>query len=118
MFFLRPFVPRPEALRYFRMADASIFITKEDIYGHVVNESLSQGTPVIANANSNSAVKLISNGVNGFLISQNADDDFLRAISFDLTEDMREAAIRTARENTIELMAATHLRILEERFGK
>jgi len=112
--FLSPFKPHNEILRYFRMADASIFLTKEDIYGHVVNECLSQGTPVIASENANSARHLIKEGVNGYLVSLLDESSIIDAINKPLTPNMGTAAIKTAQENTIEWMSEAHLAIFEE----
>jgi glycosyltransferase involved in cell wall biosynthesis len=110
----RRFKPHNEILRYFRMADASIFLTKEDIYGHVVNECLSQGTPVIASENANSARHLINEGVNGYLVSLLDESSIIDAINKPLTPNMGVAAIKTAQENTIERMSEAHLAIFEE----
>ncbi len=104
------FKNKQETLKYLGNADASIFLTKEDIYGHVVNESLSQGTPVIASPFSNAARKLISNGVNGYLV--NSEKEFLIALGNSLSEQMRENALKTARSQTLEEMAKVHLDIL------
>jgi len=112
--FLSPFKPHNEILRYFRMADASIFLTKEDIYGHVVNECLSQGTPVIASENANSARHLIKEGVNGYLVSLLDESSIIDAINKPLTPNMGVAAIKTAQENTIERMSEAHLAIFKE----
>jgi glycosyltransferase involved in cell wall biosynthesis len=111
---IKPFEPHKEILRYFAMADASVFLTKEDIYGHVVNECLSQGTPVIASLNANSARKLIQNGVNGYLVSLDKEEEIRQALQSPLAPSMGEKAIETAKGNTIEAMAEAHMRIFEE----
>lgn len=109
-----PFKPHDEILRYFRMADASIFLTKEDIYGHVVNECLSQGTPVIASENANSARHLIEEGKNGYLVSLDKEDEILKVLEKPLTPSFGEEALKTAKENTIESMCQAHLKIFQE----
>jgi glycosyltransferase involved in cell wall biosynthesis len=111
---IRPFMPHSEILRYFRMADASIFLTKEDVYGHVVNECLSQGTPVIASDKANSARKLVQNGVDGYLVDITNEQELLKVFASPLTEQMGQNAIQTARQNTIEEMTSAHLKIFEE----
>jgi glycosyltransferase involved in cell wall biosynthesis len=45
-----------------------VFLSKEDIYGHVINEALSQGLPVVSSSHVNAAAHLIKNGYDGFLI--------------------------------------------------
>jgi len=108
------FKPHKEILRYFAMADASIFLTKEDIYGHVVNECLSQGTPVIASLNANSARKLIQNGVNGYLVSLEKNDEIKKALAKTISGQMNEKALESAKGNTIEAMSEAHIRFFEE----
>jgi hypothetical protein len=115
---IRPFSPHEKILEMFRLADASIFLTKEDIYGHVVNECLSQGTPVIASNKSNSALKLITNEVDGRLVDLSDNQAILEAIEKEIPETMREAALNVAKKNTIEAMVESHLSVFEEYLKK
>lgn len=95
---------------YFKAADVYLFPSKEDIYGHVINEALSQGLPVISNFNVNAAQLLIKNDENGFVINFDNDREIEKAIAVALSKPkMAEAALETARQNTIELMAKAHL---------
>jgi glycosyltransferase involved in cell wall biosynthesis len=109
-----PFKPHPEVLRYFRMADASIFLTREDIYGHVVNECLSQGTPVISSTRANSALNLIVPEANGRLVNLEDERSILEAIEKPLAPTMGEEALQTAKANTLEKMVASHLAIFKD----
>ncbi len=110
--YLLGFKNRKETLEFFANSDASIFLTGEDIYGHVVNESLSQGTPVIGNWNSNSARKLIDDGYNGFHV--NDEKSFLMAIQNIKANDLRSNCIQTASNETLEAMADRHMEIFED----
>ena len=111
---IHDFVPHRDNLRLFRSADALIFLSKEDIYGHVTNEALSQGVPVISGRKANSAVHLIKDGFNGFLIDPDEDGALQKAIEGCLAAPLGENALATARENTIEKMSEFHLRKFEE----
>ncbi len=104
-----PFQNKETVLKFLSISEASLFLTKEDIYGHVLNESLSQGTPVIASDRSNSAKNLISQGKNGYIFSLEQRDEIINAINKPVSEDMRRNAIATAKENTIEKMSDSHL---------
>lgn len=110
--YLPGYKDREETLAYLAHAEASIFLTKEDIYGHVVNESLSQGTPVIASPFSNAALKLIKDGSTGYIIKNK--DEFLMALQNSLNEDIRENCLVQNQEETIEKMVESHLAIFEE----
>lgn len=111
---IHPYLPHQEILHYFQMADASIFLTKEDIYGHVVNECLSQGTPVVASDKSNSAKNLIQNGKNGWLVPLSDEATILKALNSEFTEEMNQNALDTASNNTLEIMAKRHEEIFKE----
>jgi glycosyltransferase involved in cell wall biosynthesis len=110
--------PHGEILHYFALANASLFLTKEDIYGHVVNECLSQGTPVIASGNANAALKLINQDQNGRLVELESDKSIEKAIEEPFPEAMYNAALEQASHNTIEAMVDAHLAAFAEYLRK
>src|SRR5574344_2838357 len=93
---IKDYEPHKKILSLFQMADFSIFLTKEDIYGHVVNESLSQGTPVIASTNANSSLNLIQDGTNGYLVNIEKNDTIEKALLREPNEALRLGALETA----------------------
>ncbi len=103
-----PYQKHDAALRLFSCADAFVFPSKEDIYGHVVNEALSQGCPVISSHKVNAADALIQNGENGFLIDFASQEQFLKAMNDPRLDTFGANAIETARKNTLEKMAEFH----------
>jgi len=104
------YMSRKDMFNFYHLSDAFIFSSNEDIYGHVINEALSQALPVISMPNVNASKKLIKDGYNGFLIS--SLDDLGDAIA-KLDNKMAANAIKTAYENTIEKMRDAHLEILK-----
>ena len=102
-------VDHQTSLEMMRMADAFILLSKEDIYGHVINEAMSQGTPVIAPTTMNAACHLIQNGQNGFLVDLENEEGILEALRSEFTEAMGQAAIEVAKQNTIEESAKWHM---------
>jgi glycosyltransferase involved in cell wall biosynthesis len=110
---LLPFRPHKELLRLFRACDAFIFLSKEDIYGHVINEALSQGLPVVSSAHVNAAAHLIKNGYNGFLIDLDDRKGIIDAIGKTNDPVMSLNAIEVAKQNTIEASAKFHLEQFE-----
>ena len=115
---LTGFLSRDKMFKYFKAADAFLFPSKEDIYGHVINEAMSQGIPVISTNKVNSASKLIKNGENGYLLEKLEGDELKNAITNILKKDTFNACISTAKDNTIEKMADAHVRIINEVLGK
>lgn len=108
---LSGFVDREMMFKYFRASDVFLFPSNEDIYGHVINEALSQGIPVVSSKHVNSSIKLIRNGYNGFLVEKFNGDKLKDDILFCVENDMYDACIETANENTIEKMAKAHIDI-------
>ena len=111
---LTGFLPREKMFKYFQAADCFLFPSKEDIYGHVINEALSQGLPVISTNKVNSAIKLVKNGENGFLLESLEGEEFRKAIEEVITNDFFNECIKTAKANTIEVMAERHIEMIEE----
>ena len=115
---LKGFLSREELFKYFRASDVFLFPSKEDIYGHVINEAMSQGIPVISTKNVNSANKLIKNGTNGYLLEKLEGDEFKAAVDGVLKLDAFDRCVSTAKENTIEKMAEVHVKMINEVLGK
>ena len=99
---LLPFKPHDEVLEYFRAGDCFVFLSKEDIYGHVVNEALSQALPVVSSNKVNAALHLIKNGENGFLVDLGDENKIIEVLQSFPSEKMSQKALETARENTME----------------
>ena len=109
------YVPKDILFEYFRAADVCLFPTKEDIYGHVVNEAFSQGLPVIASRHANSALNLIKDGVNGYLIDFADDNQITATISKVLSSpEMPHESLKTAQDNTVEVMGQRHIEIFNQ----
>lgn len=111
---LLPYLRKERELRFFSAGSAFLFPTKEDIYGHVVNESLASGTPVISSKESNAAKKLVKDGETGYLIDFKNQTEFLDAIEGVKTINMGKDCLQTARENTLEKEEAAFLHYFEK----
>ena len=111
---LTGFLPREKMFEYFRASDAFLFPSNEDIYGHVINEAMSQGIPVISTNKVNSAIKLINNHRNGELLDDLTGFDLRLAIEQVTEKSLFDNCINTAKENTIEKMAKRHEEIINE----
>ena len=111
---LLPYLRKERELRFFSAASAFLFPTKEDIYGHVVNESLASGTPVISSKQSNAAKKLVEDGETGYLIDFQSKNEFLDAIEGVRTINMGKDCLAMARGNTLEKEEAAFLEYFEK----
>lgn len=109
-----PFKKQPNLLKFLHCFDYFISLSKEDIYGHMINEALSQGLPVIASNRIVSSYNLIKNNINGFIVDNIEQDEILQIMK-DYIKDINPATcLKTAKENTIEKMIQSHLEILKE----
>lgn len=115
---LTGFLNREKMFKYFQAADVFLFPSKEDIYGHVINEAMSQGIPVISTNKVNSAIKLVKDGTNGYLLENLVGDEFRNAIEKLLNKDCFDVCVSSAKENTIEKMSAVHVKMINEVLGK
>lgn len=107
------FQKRSKVLELLYLSDYAIFLSKEDIYGHVINEALSQGLGVIASDKMVAAVTLLKNDVNGYIINIEKPEEIIKTINKIATKDFFNGAINTAKQNTIELMVKRHVEIFK-----
>lgn len=106
---LTSFQPKNLILSYLRSSDGFILLSKEDIYGHVVNEALSQGIPVLASENVIAAKVLIQSGVNGYLLSLLDIHRLPKLLHQLLLIQPSIASQRIAKSQTIEAMVQAHV---------
>jgi glycosyltransferase involved in cell wall biosynthesis len=106
-----PFMKNCDALEYVKHSHGALYISRYDIYGHVINEALSMGANVLASNRMVATRQLIKDKTNGLIFDYNSS---LRDKILELTKyDFFEKATETARANTIEKMVEKHLEIIE-----
>ena len=110
---LHGFLPKEELFKVFSVSNVFIFPSNEDIYGHVINESLSQGLPVISNLNVNSAKKLLNKST-GILTNDYSAKNVLHSLKEVEANTTFEDCIKIAKENTIEMMSESITKSLLE----
>jgi len=70
------FVQKPDLPRWYGLADVLVFPTLGDPYGHVVQEAMAAGLPVIATENAGEIRERVLDGETGFIVPA-ADSDAL-----------------------------------------
>jgi len=110
---LIPFKTQTELLPFLRNFDYFISLSKEDIYGHMINEALSQGLPIVASNAIVAAKHLIKEGQNGYLVGCTDIESINNAIKKVQTINPNHC-LDTAKNNTIEKMIESHLEIFKE----
>ncbi len=111
---LLPYKKHPEILSYFAASDCFVFLSKEDIYGHVVNEALSQALPVVSSPCVNAAKRLIKDGYNGYIIPLDDEDAINEKLSLFPDESLSLGALNTSKKNTLEESAEFLYSYLED----
>lgn len=106
---IKPFQPKNLMLSMLRASDGFILLSKEDIYGHVVNEALSQGIPVLSSNQVISSKVLIQQGINGYRIPLTSMNTFAKKVQQLMLLENPNACLDTAKEYTIETMVNSHL---------
>ena len=109
---LVPYMPHEQLFPYIRAFDAFVLLSKEDIYGHVVNEAMAQGLPVIATTGVNAAKNLIQNEINGFVVPLDDEEKTFHALNGIHNPNMAEKSLNVAKENTMEKSAVAMAELL------
>ena len=104
---------------YYSASDIFILLTREDIWGLVINEAMAFGLPIITTNKSNAGLQLIENGVNGFIVE--SDNPILaREKLFELINDkekrevMSDNNLKKIRSYTVEKMGLTIYNYIKE----
>lgn len=111
------FKDKSELSKYYRAADAFVLPTREDIWGLVINEAMAYGLPVITTNKCVAGMEMIKEGVTGSIIETDDVISLIKAITYwteNSTFEHQKACLATARQYTIEKMAAVHYEILEK----
>lgn len=108
-----PFKKRDDLFTLMRCCDGFITLSSEDIYGHTTNEALAMGLPVLSSNKVVGSRHLIKDGVNGFLVDLSTNSEIIDKIN--RLKTLRSIdAINTAKENTVEKMVETTVKIIKE----
>ena len=102
--------------QYYQSADISMLLSRGEAWGLVINESMANGTPVIATDACVGALEIIKHSVNGYIVPVNSPESVNECIkdffsSSERQRDMSAAALDTIKDYTIENMAKTHIEV-------
>lgn len=108
-----PFKRKEELFKYYQAADLSVFLSRGEAWGLVINESMANGLPVIATEACVAGLELIEHGKNGFIVPVDAVEKTKEIIMDYLTDkskynEMSGAALKKIKTHTIEDMARCH----------
>ena len=113
------FQNKESVLNWYRSADLFVLPTREDIWGLVINEALSQGLPVITTNKCIAGLELIEDGKNGYVIDVENGEMLLEktSIFFSLSDQERKKimtyCLNKIKKYTLENMSSIHFDILK-----
>lgn len=79
--FIMDYLDEHQIKEVLKCATALITLSKEDVFGHTVLEALGNGLPVIASNKVISALEMIENGKNGYLVNVENEQEINEAIT-------------------------------------
>lgn len=113
------FQDKENILNWYRLADLFVFPTREDIWGLVINEAMSQGLPVITTNKCLAGLELIKQEENGYIVECENKKELLERTNqyFNLNKNEKEKIqieiLRTIQNYSIEDMSKEHIRMLK-----
>lgn len=112
------FKTKKELKEYYLAADLFVMPTREDIWGLVINEALSNGLPVLSTDKCVAALELVKPGYNGEIIESDYAEKMGKTITLlfekpDIMRKMAENAIVDIGNHTIEKMVEAHVHYFE-----
>ena len=110
---IHPFLKKDDLYHLLQGCDYFVTLSKEDIYGHSTLEALANGLPVISSTNVASSNQIIQNGINGYLVHLDNEQEILDAFK-NILKLSNTNCIKSAKTFTIENSAKEILRVLKE----
>lgn len=102
---------------YFNAADIFVLPTREDIWGLVINEALSNALPVITTNMCVAGIELIEKEKNGDIVEVNNPEALAKSCDIILNSDLEKYSVNarnTILDYSIENMATAHIKAWEE----
>lgn len=100
--------------QWYRASDLFVLPTREDIWGLVINEAMSNGLPVVTTNRCISGLELIKNGENGYIVPPDDSNKLSEAIK-NVFEGNRNKmgmnSLKQIKNYTIEKMSKRHMEV-------
>ena len=106
------FKTKHELSLYYQAADCTAFPTREDIWGLITNESMAHGVPVVATQRCVSALEMVDDYINGFIIPVDDSTELYKKIIDALSLKVYKKTLDTAMRFTIQSMVEAHINII------
>ena len=112
------FLTKEKLKKYYRAADIFVLPTREDIWGLVINEAMSNGLPIITTNKCVAGMEMIKSDKIGCIIEVDNEEQLVNTVS-NFLENIEikthaEIILDTAKKYTIEKMASAHIEIFKK----
>ena len=113
------FKSKQELQEYYAAADLFVLMTREDIWGLVINEAMAFSLPVITTDKCIAGLEMVKDDKNGYIVTSEDVEGLRRRIERvfrdkETVEVFRKQSRKIAENFTIETMAKKHMEILEK----
>ena len=112
---IMPFMNKSELFELYKASDVHITLSKEDIFGHTILESFSNGIPVISSKAVISSLEYVKDGFNGYLVDISDKESILKAMD-NVNESFNKNALESAKQTTFENSALSIYGILKKEY--
>ena len=114
---LMPFVKKEVLFELYKTSDCHITLSKEDIFGHTILESFSNGIPVISSKAVISSLEYVKDGFNGYLVDISNKEEIVNAMN-NVNASFNKNALDSAYQTTFENSALSIYEILKREYEK
>lgn len=108
------FLNKDRLANYYKLADAFVLPTREDIWGLVINEAMAFGLPVVTTNRCLAGVEVLDNETGIIVDIENVDDLTQALITLSEKNFSETKILEKAQNYTIETMAESHVSIIEK----
>lgn len=113
------FQSKEEIIKIYDESDIFVSMTRNEIWGLVINEAMARGLPVITTNRCNAGLTLIENDINGYVIDVDSKDQLIDKLNHlignpNVRLSMAKSNIEKSHSYTIEKMVETHYQILDK----
>lgn len=117
------FKSKEDLNKYYQIADIFVLPTREDIWGLVINEAMSQGLPIITTERCIAGLELVKNGKNGFIVPIENSILLSQKINYILNDEnlilsMGNNSLNLIEDYTIENIANSHMETFKSILAK
>ena len=112
---IKPFMNKADLFELYKATDCHITLSKEDIFGHTILESFSNGIPVISSKLVISSLEYVKDGYNGYLVDIADKEQIINAMN-KIDTSFNKNALESAYQTTFENSALSIYEILKREY--